>query len=117
LASCAQKIGLSHWALTLDLNDGLLEARETDASVDIRPRLYQATVYIRSDSQNDLTGRERIAHELYHVAMAEFNEVIRAMMECIPGEIAGPLKYLYEGAEERLVTRLARTLAEEDFDG
>ncbi len=115
MAWCAQKLGLSHWELTLTENDALLAERETVASIDIHTNLYQATIYIRSDSQNDPEGRERIAHELCHLAMSEFDEVARAMMNCISDDTAKPLKYLYEGAEERLVTRFARSLAQEDF--
>lgn len=117
MAWCAKKIGLSHWELTLELNDNLLEQRETDASVDIRSSLFLATVYIKSDSQNDPVGRERITHELYHVLMAEFDEVIRTIHGFVPDEASGAMKYLYDGENERLVTLLARALAREPFDG
>ena len=117
MAWCQKRINLPHWNVTLKINDKLLVERETTASVDIHSNMYYAVIYVRSDTQNDIEGRERIAHEMYHILMVGFDDINRAMMNCISDATAEPLKYLYECAQEQLVTMLARSLAREGFDG
>jgi hypothetical protein len=85
--------------------------------VDVKPRLLEADIYVASDTQNDPMGRERIVHEMIHVALNELSEVVRATMDNLPDDARKTLEYLYDGAEERFITRLARAMAQEPFEG
>jgi hypothetical protein len=79
-----------------------------DGLASLQSHYKRARLFFDRDIQPDKDGFELVAHEVLHIALSEMSDTVAHIVEFAPEGHRDTLTDLYERAEERLVSTLAR---------
>lgn len=103
-------VGGAEWHITARLSDKPAGSKGFDGSCWADATYLNAEIELNEDLPDDENGKEKIYHEVLHVAHQEIDQMAFDAMSHLPKRERKIYRNLYEAAVERFNQRISRSI-------